>query len=206
MSEEKRMIGDYSVLNTMCVGHREIVICEDPKATANERYLCCYVENNSIFERYTDGMVSDDYAEIAKLFGERITAAAVEILKECEREAEQVGDNPELVQSDCEPVSWEDSIENKVVVIKGDILRPEFRRATRQLMLCSGGFGAQANARGRTCFCISLFDGRQTSYYRSDILGVIAPEKLPQWAQTGLETARNIHEQTKEISKKEGEE
>ena len=39
---------------------------------------------------------------------------------------------------------------------------------------------SQPNARGRICHCISLYDGRQTSYYRSDVLGVIEPEKLPE--------------------------
>ena len=72
-------------------------------------------------------------------------------------------------------------------------------------MLCTGGFGSQANARGRTCYCISLYDGRQTSYYRSDVLGVIEPEKLPEWAQKGLEKAKEIHEQEKKPPKERGE-
>ena len=106
---------------------------------------------------------------------------------------------------DCTPVTWEDAIENKVVVIKGNILRPEFRHANHQLMLCTGGFGAQANARGRTCYCISLFDGRQTSYYRSDVLGVIEPEKLPEWAKEGLAKANEIREQERKPPKERGE-
>ena len=72
--------------------------------------------------------------------------------------------NEELTTNSCKPISYEDSIENKVVVGKGSILRPEFRHANHQLMLCTGGFGAQANARGRTCYCISLYDGRKTSF------------------------------------------
>lgn len=73
------------------------------------------------------------------------------------------------------------------------ILRPEFRHANHQLMLCTGGFGAQANARGRTCCCISLYDGRKTSFYRTDFLGVMEEKKLPEWAQKGLEKAKERH-------------
>ena len=196
--DDKRMIGDYTVLNSMYVGHKEIAICENPKADKGERYLCCYIESVVVFERYTEALVSDD-------FGERIASAAEEIIKETEKANEQIGENTEIMQDKCAPITWEDSIENKVVVIKGNILRPEFRHASHQLMLCTGGFGSQPNARGRTCHCISLYDGRQTSYYRSDVLGVIEPEKLPEWAQKGLEKAKEIHEQEKKPPKERGE-
>ena len=202
---DKRMIGDYTVLNSMYIGRKEIAICENPKADKGERYLCCYIENVIVFERYTEALVSDDFAEIAKVFGERIASAAEEIIKETEKANEQIGENTEIMQDKCAPITWEDSIENKVVVIKGNILRPEFRHASHQLMLCTGGFGSQANARGRTCYCISLYDGRQTSYYRSDVLGVIEPEKLPEWAQKGLEKAKEIYEQEKKPPKERGE-
>ena len=113
--------------------------------------------------------------------------------------------NEELTTNSCKPISYEDSIENKVVVVKGSILRPEFRHANHQLMLCTGGFGAQANARGRTCCCISLYDGRKTSFYRTDFLGVMDEKKLPEWAQKGLEKAKEMHAQEKKPAKERGE-
>lgn len=142
--------------NSMYVGHKEIAICENQKAAKDERYLCCYIESVIVFERYTEALVSDDFAEIAQVFGERIASAAEEIIKETEKANEQVGANAELTASDCAPVTWEDSIENKVIAIKGNTLRPEFRHASHQLMLCTGGFGSQANARGRTCYSLPM--------------------------------------------------
>lgn len=195
--EEKRMIGEYEVVDSMYIGHKEIAIAKNPYAAKDERYICCYVENNVIFERYTDCLASDDFAEIVKVFGERISSAADEIIKENEKAKEQVGVNDELIQDDCTPIFWEDSIENKVVVVKGSFLRPEFRHAANQLMLCTGGFGSQPHARGRTCYCISLYDGKQTSFYRSDILGTIEPENLPEWARKGLKKAKEIQTQQK---------
>ena len=171
--EETRKIGDYSVKYSMYIGHKDIALGENPNADKDERYMCCFVETNAIFERYSGVLVSDDFAEIAKVFGQRVADAAEKIIQENERACTEVGMNDELAADSCVPASYEDSIENKVVVVKGSILRPEFRHANHQLMLCTGGFGAQANARGRTCCCISLYDGRKTSFYRTDFLGVM---------------------------------
>lgn len=190
--EDKRKIGDYVVLNSLKVGYKEIVIGENNNAPSNERYLCCYAENNGIFEHYDKAIVSDNYAEIVKEFGERIKESADKILQEQELAEKAIGDDSEWFIDRCEPVSIEDCIENKVLVINGDYLRPEFRRASRQLVLCTGGFGAQSNPRGRSCYCINLYDGKKACYYRSDVLGTVEPEKLPDWAKTGLERAKEI--------------
>ena len=188
--EDVRKVGDYTVLHAMYIGHKEIVLCENADAKPNERYLCCYVENIAIFERYSDAIVSDDFAELVKEYGTRITEAAAEIIRETEKANADVGSNEEITPANCKAITYEDSLVNKVVVIRGDILRPEFRHASRQLMLCTGGFGAEPHSRGRTCFCTNLYDGKQTSYYRSDILGIIEEENLPQWAKSGLEKAQ----------------
>lgn len=190
--KEKQMVGDYAVLQSIRIGNKNIVLCENEKANPNERYLCCYVEDVLIFEKYTEALVSDDYAEIAKVYGSRIRDAAVDIIRENERVDNEVGDNLVITFDKCDKVALDDCIENKVVVIRSDVLRPEYRRATKQLMLCTGGFGSQPSPRGRTCYCINLYSGDKTSFYRSDILGTIDPEKLPEWAKQGLERAKEI--------------
>lgn len=109
--------------------------------------MCCFVETNAIFERYSGVLVSDDFAEIAKVFGQRVADAAEEIIQENERACQEVGMNEELTTNSCKPISYEDSIENKVVVIKGSILRPEFRHANHQLMTTRPGEGKFARGR-----------------------------------------------------------
>lgn len=203
--EDKRMIGDYQVINSMYIGHRDIILGENPDAVKEERYLCCYVEQTSLFERYTEAVASDDFAEIVKIYGERMTRAAEDFIKEEETAKAEIGENEEIANGKCTKITWEESIENKVIVIKGNVLRPEFRHASHQLYLCTGGFGAQPNARGRTCYCTSLFDGRKTSYYRSDVLGVIEPENLPEWAQKGLAKALEINQEERKPPEERGE-
>lgn len=83
--KEKRMVGDYIVLKSVYVGHKEIAICENPQAASDKRYLCCYIENMTVFGCYTEVYISDDFAEITKVFEERISAEAEEIIKETEK-------------------------------------------------------------------------------------------------------------------------
>ena len=189
MDETIKRVGDYNVLNTIQIGHKEIAFGENPKAEKDQRYMCCYVEQLAVWDTFPEALVSDDFAEIAKIFGERITKAADEILKENEHIKSQIGEDGEIKKDICDPISEQDNLEGQIIVIRGDVLRPEFRHASRQLMLCTGGNGAQPMARGRTCFCTYLYDGAKTSYYRSQVLGVIRPDALPEWAKDGLEKA-----------------
>ena len=203
--DEKRMVGDYTVINSMYIGHREIILGENPKAASGERYVCCYAERVLFYEQYLEAQVSDDFAEIVKLYGERVTQAADEIMKETEKVTSEIGMNDEITAKDCKPISQDDAIEDKVIVIRGNVLRPEFRHASHQLMLCTGGFGAQKNARGRTCYCISLYSGKQTSFYRGDVPGVMDKRALPEWAKIGLQNALEIRQNEKSHPNERGE-
>ena len=190
MTNEKRIIGAYEVLASIMIGEYEIAVCENKNAPKEEKFLCGYIENNGVFERLTDCMVSDSYADIAAVFGERIAEKAVEVQKELEHIRKNVGDDAELTAKDCMPDSYENCVEGRVVVLRGDVLRPEYKRASNQLLLCTGGFGAQPNPRGRTCFATRLYDTKRIQCRRDDILGVLPEDKLPGWAKRGLEAIR----------------
>jgi len=187
MNSEKRMIGEYTVLTSITIGKYEIAICENEKAPKDEVFICGFIENNGVFERLTECFGSDSYADIATVYGERITEKARELQKQIEKEITITGTgDPELFPRDCFPVSEISDLEGKIVVIDGSVLRPEFRRSTHQLMLCTGGFGSKSNARGRTCFCTRLYDGKPFQFRRTDIIGTISESELPEWARTGL--------------------
>ena len=199
MKNEKRMIGDYEVLTSIMIGESEVALCENQNAPKDEVFLCGYIENNGVFERLTNCIVSFSYAEAAQDFGERVAAKAKEVQNELEHIEKNVGDDTEITAKDCMPISYEDCIEGKVIVLRGDILRPEYKRASSQLMFCTGGFGAQANARGCTCYATHLYDARKTQCRRDDILGVMSEENLPEWAKNGLEA---IRQQSTQIHRK----
>lgn len=190
MEQEKRKFGDYTELTSFCIGEYEIGLFENRSAPKGEKFLCAFIESNGILERLTDGMVSDSFADIATVYGERIAEKAEEVQKELEHIGKNVGDDSELTAKDCMPTTYEDDLKGKIIVVRGDILRPEYKRASNQLLLCTGGSGAKPNPYGRTCYAVHLYDARETAYYRQDILGIMPEEKLPEWAKKGLEAIR----------------
>lgn len=178
---------DYKVTQSVWVGDREVIMAERPKYGEGDKFLCSLYENNGVMGRYTECMVSDDIMEIFDLYAHRI-------LDQMQKVRETIslpeGMDNDLILSGDDRVTADDykqSIRDKVVVIKPEAISPEYYAATSQLWLCTGGFGASASARGRTCFCINLHDTeRKESFYRSDIMGTMDPEHLPNWAKVGL--------------------
>ena len=112
--DDVKKIGDYSVKYSMYIGHKDIALGENPDADKDERYMCCFVESNAIFERYSEVLVSDDFAEIAKVFGQRVADAAEEIIRENESVGKELGANEEITAEDCNPISSEDSMQRHI--------------------------------------------------------------------------------------------
>lgn len=201
MDEEKRMAGDYTILTGLRVGGYEVVIGENQKARPGERFMCAFCESNEIMMLYSDCMVSDDYLEIAQLYAERITERAEKTRTAIQEHTPPGADITPLTAKDCDPISADDEILNKVIVIKVNVLRPEYQRATYQLKLCTGGFGAYGRSRGSACFCTDLASGHESRYERRDVLGTIEPDKLPQWAKEGLAAIKAKAKEKKSINK-----
>ena len=180
MSDEKRKIGEYTVLSAVKVGEKEIILASNEQSTDGEKYLCGFVERNDLFELYSECMVSDDYIEIVHLFGSRVANEA-----ELFREQVEKLDIPVAVitEADCIPDHYTKDINGKIIAIDPKVLKPEFRRADRQLYLVTGGFGASANSRGSAVFCTNLHTGESTRYERMDIMGEVKPDCMPDWAK-----------------------
>lgn len=104
-------------------------------------------------------------------------------------------DTTPITKADCTPISSDDNLNEKIVVIKQEVLRQEYRRSTNQIKLCTGGFGASPNSRGSACFCVDLYSGKTNRFERRDIMGTLEPEQLPKWAALGLDQYRNEHRQ-----------
>ena len=76
MDNEKRMAGDYEIIQAIMIGDREIVIGENQADTNGQKYMTAVGEWNDLFEHYDNVLVSDDYPEIVSLFGHRVTEQA----------------------------------------------------------------------------------------------------------------------------------
>lgn len=189
MVNGQRMAGDYKIILALYVGDREIVVGENTKEHG-ERYMCGYCTTNDAFALYSEVAVSDVYLEMVELYGSRIVEQAKKVLEAAKAVRTPYIDEAPITAEGCNPITYTDDIEGKIVVIKPDVLRREYRFATHQIKLCEGGFGAHGNSRGNACYCVDLFSGNRSRFERSDVLGTLDESKLPEWAKRGLEKIR----------------
>ena len=192
--QEKRMAGEYEIFQAISGGIVEIVMGENPNAEPEDRYMCAVCTMNDLFAQYDEIYVSDNYVEILELYGQRVASEAKMLLNEvAEIKGQGIDDSP-LRDTGFQPVSHEDDLNGKVVLLKPNALKKEYQRATHQYQLVTGGFGASPNSRGSACYCINLFSGKTDRYERGDVLGVVDREALPDWAEDGL---RRIEQEKK---------
>lgn len=187
MEDEKRMAGDYEIIPSVQIGDREIVVGENHNAEKGQKYMTAFCERNDLFALHTEVLTSDDYPEIMKLFGERIAAQAEKTRVELFKPRFQGIDLTPITADGCTVITHDDDLNGKVVVIKPEVLRREYRRATNQIKLCEGGFGASPNSRGSACYCTDLYSGNKSRYERRDVLVTLTPERLPGWAKQGYD-------------------
>lgn len=191
MDQEKRMAGQYEIIHAFRIGAYEVVIGENPNAQPDEVYMCALCQENELIRQYSEMMVSDDYAEIAELFGQRIAAQAMATQQALFRPKDQGIDESPITE--CTPRASTDDLHDRIVVIRPEVLRREYRKCTHQLKVCTGGFGASPNSRGSACFCVDIYSGKTSRFERYEILGTMTEDQLPKWAQLHLDMYRDKH-------------
>ena len=201
-SPEKRMAGDYEIIFAVHIGDHEVVVGEKPGMGNNDKYMCSLGESNGMFELHSEVIASDHYPEIMELFGQRISEQAHKVCMELSKPRIQGISNIPLTDKDCTLISSADDLNDKVIVIKPDVLRCEYRVATHQVKLCTGGFGASPNSRGSAVYCTDLYSGEHCRFERQDVLGILNPEQMPKWVKHHLQ----VRKQEKKKKSSRGEE
>ena len=74
----------------------------------------------------------------------------------------------------------------KVCVLKGTALSEDYRKPEFQLFLAQSGNGCRPDAIGTKVFGKFLADGDKGTFLRTDFIGVIKDECLPEWAAEKL--------------------
>lgn len=196
---EKRMAGDYEIIHAFHIGDKEIVIGENVNTIGDERYMCAFCDRNEIFGLYSELWCSDDFCEVVKKYADRLSEQAEKTRRELRTPILQGIDITPVLKAECTPISSKDDLNGKIVVIKQDVLRQEYRRSTNQIKLCTGGFGASPNSRGSACYCVDLYSRKTNRYERQDIMGTLREDQLPKWTALGLDQYRD--EQLKKSAK-----
>lgn len=100
--------------------------------------------------------------------------------------------------SHCEREKGELDYTNQVVVLSPFTLKDDYKTPDYQLFLATGGFGCSPTAGGRKVFGSFLKDGETAQFQRSDFIGVIKEEYLPEWAVEKLQELSQPEEGTSE--------
>ena len=198
MNDEKRMVDTFEVKYAIHVGDKEILFTVDDKRSESPYMVCnCTWDNPLGIDHYFNAVGSADYLEMMTEFTRRVMTQ-LEAVK-AERDKITIPLQP-CTPEHCIPNDNRQNFENKVVIIRLERLRPEYRTADKQLVLVTGGFGAQANARGRAVYTINLYSGKESRWNREDILGAVKPEYMPDWAK---ERMKQIEVERKAKQKKQ---
>lgn len=80
----------------------------------------------------------------------------------------------------------EANYEDRLIVLKPSSLKDEYKSPEYQLFFARGGFGCDPNLRGTVVSGHFLKDDEYAQFRRSDFIGVIKNECIPEWAQEKL--------------------
>ena len=88
----------------------------------------------------------------------------------------------------------EENFENKVLIMDRNVLKEKYWEPKYQLWYARDGFGCSPKSLGRSVRATCLADGETVSWDRSEFLGVIKDEFLPDWARKQIEKIENGQE------------
>lgn len=186
MNTEIRKAENYKIINSIHIGDKEIVLGIDMKNPDGNYYMVADYERNELFEMYNNVSVSSDYIEIAEIYSDRLKEQIGKV-----KTAEK--DMPKgIITADmCDSITDKD-LEGKIIVIEANTLRPEYRTQAHQIVRCTGGNGANFNARGSAIFCEYLCKDENTRFERYDVLGILKEECYPEWLTKRLEFEKAV--------------
>jgi hypothetical protein len=189
MSEDAKTIDGYVVINTHKLGASRFNIGEKPGAELP--YMTCESRTfGGIIAEHSNVMYYQSYGEAILNFALCLAQRSEELIEE-----QQSRNIPAQIftAADFEPDGLKSDFAGRVVLIKPESLSPEYRSPDYMLVLVSHGNGARFGAMGRSVFGTELYSSESVRYDRSDIAGVLAEEKLPDWAKTKLEALREAN-------------
>jgi len=189
MSDEQRTLGGLEIAHDIHIGDKEVLFLLDSK-NKETPYIVSYNQKmpGLGFDNPTESVGSTDYLEMMEEFLRRVQGQITQI-----REDRARFDEPQEVftQAQCLPPSKEsERLKGRVVVIKPEVLRAEYRNVAHQIVYVVGGFGAEANARGSKVFGTNVFSGEKSDWGRPDVLGILDPAHAPAWVKQGMEAIR----------------
>ena len=193
--EEIRKAGDYTVINSIHIGDRELILGEMENAPQDQTYLVAYCNSTDLWDRYEECLVSDDFIEVAEIYANRLK----EQVQQVKAEHDKIPENKTVLTFDsCTPMHECDNIENCIVVVRPSVLRPEHRIPQKQIYFAKSGNGIKNHSFGTAVYCDNLYTGKHTRFERYDFMGVLKPEHYPKWVKDKIKDMPSLQKQKKD--------
>lgn len=191
----KEFAGDYEITQSVQIGNRRFVIgrCDskqEPFLVANFR-----TKLDGLFSEYYEVGVSDDYMQILGEYIQRQQKAYAEIVQT--RDA-RGSDGTVFSAQDCLPHPEKQDYTGCIVAMRASELAPEYRTKEDQPLYVKDGNGAKPNACGTKVYVRECWSGDEFYVRRTDIQGVLQPDKLPEWAKENVAIFKQQEEKARQ--------
>lgn len=194
MEQEKRMVGDYEIINAVHIGNKEILLGENMNDKDGNYYMVCSAEKYFIHEFYEEAIAGNDFLEIAQIFADRLK----EQVEKTKDSQDKICEDRKVITSDmCNTDVFGESFIGEILVVNAEAMRPEYRNDINQLIICKGGNGATPYGHGSSVYGDLLSTGEGVHFFRCDILGKLKPEHYPEWAKNRLEIVKEFYKNEK---------
>jgi hypothetical protein len=193
MAQGKRVMDGYAELHKLRLDGVEEIVAENSETKPAYRLYECRRDNPLGIDEYRVVYEDRDYLKVMREFVKRLGARLDALdLDRIYRGAPMFTDAP-ILPGDCMSSGMDANLIGKVIAVKQEALSPEFRAASHQIHLATGGFGCAPHSIGRAVYCTNLYSGEQTRFSREDVLGVVdeASNILPEWARAKLADLRD---------------
>ena len=203
MNDPSYAADGYAIIQSVKLDGMEFVVAENPNA--NKHYMCWRRSLGVDFgsESHFIPVYNNDYLIVMREFVRQVSSSIDSLDLGRVYRGSPLQDFAFSAEY-CVPGGMDVSLVGKVIAIKAEAFSPEYRSASFQIMLCTGGFGAQPGARGSAVFCTNIYSGETVRWERYDVLGVVAPQYIPKWAKeklAKLDAKENPAEQESVIAK-----
>ena len=177
------MADTYEIESAFYINGKEIVFGADEKAGL--KYMVGYCTLNPVFgfEQYHNCIGTNSYAEAMQEYSDRIRKEAELSLAEQEKRGIYIT----FTEDECILGSRYGNYEGQLIVIRADVLQRDKNTADYQLCRATGGNGCNPDSHGQSVYAVNIYDGREMRYDRTDVLGIIKPEHIPDWAKERIQ-------------------
>lgn len=197
-NKKKRIVEGYEITQAILIGNKEVVFGENEKTEMP--YFCGFYRSNDIVGEYSECMAGDDYVEMMELFAERVKQQCEKVREEQEKVSVS---REKITEQMCIPLFQCENLEGKIMAVRLEILRPEYRSCEHQLIYVTGGNGARMGGFGTACFGTNVYSGEHCRWERYDFAGEVKTECLPKWAKEKATELQQKESKEKKVPMKE---